>query len=59
MKEGNSKKTALEEKYKVRMQELSVSLKISILFFYGFAPFSFGIFLAIHVFLYIKRFSYN
>ena len=26
MKEGNSKKTALEEKYKVRMQELSVSL---------------------------------
>ena len=25
MKEGNTKKTALEEKYKVRMQELSVS----------------------------------
>ena len=58
MKEGNSKKTALEEKYKVRMQELSVSLKISItvqwdqmklayvvLFFYGFAPSSFLYFL--------------
>ena len=26
MKEGNAKKVALEEKYKVRMQELSVSI---------------------------------